>query len=1314
MRRGYLFGVLCLALLWCAAPLVGADYARWELNGSFDAAAGGTALGAEAAAPEGAPVTAFETGDINGASAQVVRFTRGTFFRMTHGLGTNGGGAYLNNYTLIMDIMFPDRTPSGGWTSLFQTSESNSNDGDWFIRADGGIGISSKYAGNASDGVWHRLALVVDLSANLYTCFIDGAQVNQLTLADEDELVIDGRWSLGATAMILADNDQENSAGYLNSLQLRAYAMTAADVAALGGPAAVGIPVPAAAGTKTWTEDFAQADGAPEGWTVVAPTVTVESEKLALAALNGVEVGTVAGDAFGPIWFDTVTHIEFDLAFPGVTAAWPFDHGGVVFCGQSPVARYNGNSCYVIDFLARDGNAQLPGRFRLGKFTNGTEGGLIESAQTVMTYEGRWEIDITATDISFTFNGVRQFTFADTSFRGGYLAFCAFSSPATNKMTVDNIRVDVLPADCPMFTINKVNLTTGKGNSLAPLRIPFGANDTDPYEVTVTSSSPATIAPVNSPLTYAPGTSRTQFVEVTSTAPGEATLSVEVAGKDCSGVTLPAEVLGLFAFEEHFSYADGPVDGWYIASPTAEVASETLSLKRGPAGTDPFCWYAVKGVAVQVGKMEKVTCKIRFADIADASVGCHGGMVLAPAVTAGRVQGYMIDVIERASDNGYRIYKDNNAGVQLGGPRQPYVWDAGFHTWEVTFTPTGFTFKVDGGDDPGEANVTVNDLSYRGGYLAFWCYTGSDHAQNMFVDDISIEFGSTVCSTVAPSTAINRPVNPKTVFTVTAPFGANFNADYQLTVKSTLPDVAVPEGATGDSLVLTFPQGEALVQTFKAECLSPGTTEFQILAEGVTCPNAKATFTVREPGLTQFCDNFNQPDGAPAQWTPVLGNWQVANGKLTVACAPGENPRGETWIWAGSPAARIETDSIAMTVNLSQTTPDGVGRHGGMMVFASNPTNRWETSGYEIDWIDRAEDHGYRLLRADNGVHTVLGGPTFAAVELGATWQIVTEGENLRFYADDQLVFDVVDATYREGYVGLWTYCNTTAASYDLFAAGACPEPVAPTASFTADPTSGVYPLDVSFDASASADSDGTIVSYAWDFGDMTNGSGATTTHTYTAKGTYTVTLTVTDGDSLSATATATITITSAPPMAAFTADPLTGRAPLDVSFDASTSTDDGSIASYEWNFGDETNGTGVTATHTYATEGTYTVTLTVTDDDSYTSTATATIVVERGGTFFKRGDTNQDSKVDIADAICLLGHLFGLATDPCKEGVRRCFDSADANDDGAVDIADAIKVLGHLFAYATTGDLPEPFKACGLDPTEDSKDCVTFGPCAK
>lgn len=63
------------------------------------------------------------------------------------------------------------------------------------------------------------------------------------------------------------------------------------------------------------------------------------------------------------------------------------------------------------------------------------------------------------------------------------------------------------------------------------------------------------------------------------------------------------------------------------------------------------------------------------------------------------------------------------------------------------------------------------------------------------------------------------------------------------------------------------------------------------------------------------------------------------------------------------------------------------------------------------------------------------------------------------------------------------------------------------------------------------------------------------------------------------------------------------------VNVDASTSSDpDGSLATYTWNFGDGTSGTGVTAGHTYATAGVYTISLTVTDPQGLTNTISKSV----------------------------------------------------------------------------------------------------------
>jgi len=80
-------------------------------------------------------------------------------------------------------------------------------------------------------------------------------------------------------------------------------------------------------------------------------------------------------------------------------------------------------------------------------------------------------------------------------------------------------------------------------------------------------------------------------------------------------------------------------------------------------------------------------------------------------------------------------------------------------------------------------------------------------------------------------------------------------------------------------------------------------------------------------------------------------------------------------------------------------------------------------------------------------------------------------------------------------------------------------------------PYSGTAGTPVNFDGSASADPDGSIVSYAWDFGDGNSGAGVSPAHTYAADGNYTVSLTVTDNDGASDTASSSVTIqTDAPP----------------------------------------------------------------------------------------------------------------------------------------------------------------------------------------
>ena len=85
----------------------------------------------------------------------------------------------------------------------------------------------------------------------------------------------------------------------------------------------------------------------------------------------------------------------------------------------------------------------------------------------------------------------------------------------------------------------------------------------------------------------------------------------------------------------------------------------------------------------------------------------------------------------------------------------------------------------------------------------------------------------------------------------------------------------------------------------------------------------------------------------------------------------------------------------------------------------------------------------------------------------------------------------------------------------------------APTAGFTASATSGTAPLLVTFDAALSSDPDGDPLSYRWNFGDGSTGSGSSVSHTFVGAGSISVTLTVTDSGGLSDTATQQIAVSA-------------------------------------------------------------------------------------------------------------------------------------------------------------------------------------------
>ena len=185
-----------------------------------------------------------------------------------------------------------------------------------------------------------------------------------------------------------------------------------------------------------------------------------------------------------------------------------------------------------------------------------------------------------------------------------------------------------------------------------------------------------------------------------------------------------------------------------------------------------------------------------------------------------------------------------------------------------------------------------------------------------------------------------------------------------------------------------------------------------------------------------------------------------------------------------------------------------------------------------------------------------------------------------------------------DGDIIAWYYENCTVWPVE-------PPPLTPhpTASFTWTPSIPEVGQTVTFDASASAPNGGTIIDYAWNFGDGSISHGQIVVHAYNSPGTYIITLNVTDSNGLWDVEQKQITVVQPHgPKADFKAVPETARVGESIKFDASASlpgwngTHTMPITEYRWNFGDG----NVTITsqpvvyHRYSTAGNYYVTLTV------------------------------------------------------------------------------------------------------------------------
>jgi PKD repeat protein len=358
----------------------------------------------------------------------------------------------------------------------------------------------------------------------------------------------------------------------------------------------------------------------------------------------------------------------------------------------------------------------------------------------------------------------------------------------------------------------------------------------------------------------------------------------------------------------------------------------------------------------------------------------------------------------------------------------------------------------------------------------------------------------------------------------------------------------------------------------------------------------------------------------------VFGTWTGQTNTITTATAYNDGTWHHVVATQASDGMRLFVDGVERGTNPQTAAQDYTGywRVGGDTTWGSSSANL-------IGTLDETAVYSRELSTSEIAAHYALGKgesipnqppvPMISATTSDLTVSVDGSGSVDPDGAIASYVWDFGDGqsgagvTASHAYPGAGTYTLSLTVTDDDGASAQTTQQVVvvapnvpPTAAFTAS----VDGLTVSVDGSTSTDSDGSIVSYAWDFGDGATATGSTASHTYTAGGTRAVTLTVTDDRG--ATNVKTSFVDPVTPNQVPVAGFVSSVSGLSVSVDGSGSSDaDGSVVSYAWDFGDQSTGSGVTASHAYAAVGTYSVTLTVTDDRGATATSVAPVTVTSG-----------------------------------------------------------------------------------------------------
>jgi hypothetical protein len=392
------------------------------------------------------------------------------------------------------------------------------------------------------------------------------------------------------------------------------------------------------------------------------------------------------------------------------------------------------------------------------------------------------------------------------------------------------------------------------------------------------------------------------------------------------------------------------------------------------------------------------------------------------------------------------------------------------------------------------------------------------------------------------------------------------------------------------------------------------------------------TVTLSAPSADPVTVHYATADGTALAGT----DYQAASGTLTFA--PGQTSQTITLNALANP---LGAPPLTFTVNLSGATGAAIAQGQGTGTIDNSQWSAYvNIGGVYVNDVDSGTTSAnfYVWLSPGSSVPVTVNYTTVDGTAIAGTDYVATSG-TLTFAPGQTSQYISVtvigNAVYQPGRTFSVVLSNPQNARMGSQGGNCTIFDDAPLANIGPNTTVNEG-SPVQFDASGSRALDGEPLTFTWNFGDSTTGTGSQPTHVYADDGVYTATVSVSDGTAVS-TATETVTVLSVPPTVTFSGPTDAGPGQTRTfTFSANdiSPVDQAAGFTYQITWGDGSTqtiqgGSSVSVTHVFTAAGPYSVYATATDQDGGTGSVRQQVQVVtaelQGGDLYVGGTTGND-----------------------------------------------------------------------------------------